>query len=70
MLLELIYRKRQMDYINGHAKECMELNIKKNKVMVFSDGQEHIEITVNLEKIENVKTFKYLGVVLDSELTD
>ena len=50
------------------CKECMELNIKKNKVMVFSDGQEHIEITVNLEKIENVKTFKYLGVVLDSEL--
>jgi len=50
------------------CKEFMELNINKTKVMFFGDGQEHINITINHEKIENVKTFKYLGVVLDPEL--
>ena len=48
-------------------KEFMELNINKTKVMYFG-GREHINITINQENVENVTSFKYLGVVLDPEL--
>ena len=49
----------------------MLLSKKKVLVMLFSKkkkGQKSIEISINNHKIEMVKSFKYLGVTIDSEL--
>ena len=46
----------------------MELNAEKGKIMVTGSGrQDHIireEITVNCEKLEQTKQFKYLGSII------
>ena len=49
----------------------LTLNYSKTKVMLFSKrrkGQKSIEIRINQNKIEMVKSFKYLGVVMDSQV--
>ena len=49
----------------------LTLNYSKTKVMLFSKkrkGQKSIEISINNHKIEMVKSFKYLGVIIDTEL--
>ena len=49
----------------------LTLNYTKTKVMLFSKkrkGQKIIEISINQNKIEKVKSFKYLGAVMDSKV--
>ena len=52
-----------MDGLNTTAlKYGMKINIKKTKVMrVSREGGEEVNITINGTKIEQVKSFKYLG---------
>ena len=58
------------DQLSEWAKrEGMELNTEKTKVMLFGDLSDRISITLNGIQIENVDSFKYLGVLLDKELS-
>ena len=45
-------------------KEGMIINTKKTKVMVFGDVIDEVKIKINDTVLENVKSYKYLGVVL------
>ena len=45
----------------------MTINWRKTKVMVVKRGGVTCNITVNGVEIENVKTMKYLGAMLDEE---
>jgi len=49
-------------------KEGMELNVSKTKVMVFGSHKENLDIKINGIVVEQVDSYKYLGIVLDSEL--
>jgi len=44
------------------------INSLKMKVMLFGDGSEKVKIKTDGRVIENVCSYKYLGIVLDSEL--
>ena len=55
-----------MDRLNAIAKKySMRINIKKTKTMVVSkkDGRT-VSIMIDGQKVEQVKTFKYLGSVI------
>ncbi len=54
----------------------LTLNVKKTKLMIFGTKnklrdipQDQVDLILNNEKIELVRTFKYLGVQLDNMLT-
>ena len=58
--------QRLMDRLNAIAKKySMRINIKKTKTMVVSkkDGRT-VSIMIDGQKVEQVKTFKYLGSVI------
>ena len=58
------------DKLSEWAKtEGMDLNTEKTKVMIFGDRSDCISITLNGTQIESVDSFKYLGVLLDPELS-
>ena len=50
------------------SKADMMKNSLKTKVMLFGDGPEEVKIKIDGRVIENVCSYKYLGIVLDSEL--
>jgi len=50
------------------GKEGMQVNTDKTKVMLFGDMVYDLKVTVNGMSLENVRSFKYLGVQLDPEL--
>ena len=51
-----------MDVLNSTSLESgMKINIKKTKVMKISQVGGEVNITINGTKIEQVKSFKYLG---------
>src|SRR5207244_13533077 len=51
-----------MDGLNSTSLEYgMKINIKKTKVMKISKVGGEVNITINGTKIEQVKSFKYLG---------
>ena len=43
----------------------MPLNVMKTKLMMFGENSENVEVRLNGCLIENVKSIKYLGVILD-----
>ena len=50
----------------------LSVNILKTKVMVFTSAKQHpgtLDLTMNNSKLLVVNTYKYLGVILDSNLT-
>lgn len=49
----------------------LKLNIKKTKCMLINNKDKTIdfEIIINGVKIENVQSFKYLGVIIDNKLS-
>jgi len=49
-------------------KEGMELNVTKTKAMLFGNQQVSIRVMMHGSQIDNVDSFKYLGVILDSQL--
>lgn len=55
---------------NWLCENQLKLNINKTKCMVISSfgSFEHIEIKIGSDKIESVKSMKYLGVMIDSNL--
>ena len=57
-----------MDALNATAlKYGMKINIKKTKVMRVSREGEEVNITINGAKLEQVKSFKYLGHTLTDD---
>lgn len=51
-----------MDKLNVTAlKYCMKINIKKTKVMRVSQERGKVNITINGTRLEQVRSFKYLG---------
>src|SRR5207245_5382569 len=61
--------QRLMDRLNAIAKKySMRINIKKTKTMVVSkkDGRT-VSIIIDGQKVEQVKTFKYLGSVIEED---
>ena len=50
-------------------REGMVLNSAKTKVMIFGDSTDPVTITLDGSAIENVSSYKYLGVELDPLLT-
>jgi len=49
-------------------KQGMHINVDKNKVMLFGNTVDDVKVTVYGQMLENVKSYKYLGVLLDSAL--
>ena len=54
--------------MNWAQNEGMLINAEKTKVMMFGDNVKEICIKVNGKEIENVRSCKYLGAVLDPQL--
>ena len=54
--------------IQWAQKEGMIINAEKTKVMVFGDVIDEIKIKSNDTVLENVQSYKYLGLVLDQRL--
>jgi len=46
----------------------MQINTDKTKVMLFGDMVYDLKVTVSGTSLENVRSFKYLGVQLDTLL--
>ena len=46
-------------------KEGMQINTDKTKVMLFGDMVFDLKVTVSGTRLENVRSFKYLGILLD-----
>jgi len=49
-------------------KEGMELNAQKTKVMLFGDNVNKVNVKINDNILDCVASYKYLGVVLDSQM--
>jgi len=49
-------------------QEGMKINAAKSKVMLFGGKRDTLQITIDGTELENVRSFKYLGVVLDPML--
>ena len=61
------------DLVNALSEWCklsgMKMNVKKTKVMNFSGTDEKFNVKVNGKLVEQVKSHKYLGIILDEKLT-
>ena len=54
--------QKLMDQLNTVAKKyCMKINVKKTKTMVVSKKGRIVSIVIEGQRVEQVKTFKYLG---------
>ena len=49
-------------------QEGMTINAAKTKVMLFGGKNDSLQIKIDNRELENVRSFKYLGVVLDPML--
>jgi hypothetical protein len=58
--------QKVMNRLNETAKRYdMKINVKKTKVMVVSREEgKAVNLTIDGQKVEQVKTFKYLGVIM------
>jgi hypothetical protein len=58
--------QKVMNRLNETAKRYdMKINVKKTKVMVVSREEgKAVNLTIDGHKVEQVKTFKYLGVIM------
>ena len=61
------------DLVNALSEWCklsgMKMNVKKTKLMNFSGTDEKFNIKVDGKLVEQVKSHKYLGIILDEKLT-
>ena len=65
------YRKLIQDFVIWCNSNYLRLNVTKTKEMVvdFRRSRPHMEpVIINGECVEQVKTYKYLGVQLDEKL--
>ena len=66
-ILLIAYKRQQINSQTGHKrKECISTLIRP--VMVYGNSTDEIVIRVNDKDLENVKHYKYLGVILDPQL--
>ena len=60
------------ELVNALSDWCklsgMQMNVKKTKVMNFSETDENFTIKVEGEVVEQVSSHKYLGIILDEKL--
>ena len=58
--------QRLMDRLNEVAKSYkMKINVKKTKTMIVSQTEgKTVDISIEGQKVEQVKNFKYLGAVI------
>ena len=62
--------QRQIDTVQEYCQTWkLELNFKKTKTMIFNRGNKIIKADFNVggAKIENVKTFTYLGFTISAK---
>ena len=62
--------QRQIDTVQEYCQIWkLEINIKKTKTMIFNRGNQIIKVGFNVDgaKIENVKTFTYLGFTISAK---
>ena len=60
--------QKSMDGLNDTALQYgMKINIKKTKVMRVSREGGEVNITINGAKLEQVKSFKYLGYTITDD---
>ena len=61
--------QQSVDQLHEWANnEGMELNGSKTKVMVFGSNKNNVDIKINGTAVQQVDSYKYLGIVLDPEL--
>ena len=46
----------------------MMLNVSKTKVMMFGDSVEEVKIVVDGKLLDQVLSYKYLGIMLDPKM--
>ena len=66
------YRRQIDDTAKRYRQHNLILNTKKTKELIFylrKSKHYCIPVTVNNENVEQVKTFKYLGIILSSDIT-
>ena len=58
------------EYFNSNM---LSINLSKTKFMIFKSAQKSVNVDINISicnvKIEIVESYKYLGIILDSNLT-
>ncbi|XP_055584962.1 uncharacterized protein LOC129737829 [Uranotaenia lowii] len=76
----LIVRARNLETLKAKCQEVTEtfvikaenlgfkVNSAKTKVMIFRKGQTQLQLSINGETVETVRTHKYLGITIDSAL--
>ena len=69
---ELLYRRQIADTVQWCRDHNLILNTKKTKELIYDVQRNKPECTpvqVNNESVTQVKTFKYLGVLLSDDMT-
>ena len=56
------------DLTDWSQNEGMDINVSKTKVMVFGNQTGKIDTKIHGSSVENVTSYKYLGILLDSDL--
>jgi len=54
--------------VDWSKEENMMLNVSKTKVMMFGDSVEEVKIVVDGKLLDQVLSYKYLGIMLDPKL--
>jgi hypothetical protein len=78
VILGYMSKKQESNYLNvvkyftdWCSDNCLTLNVKKTKEMIFDFRRkqgEHVNIVINNEQVEKVDSYKYLGTIIDSKL--
>ena len=69
---DLLYRKQIADTVQWCRDHNLILNTKKTKELIYDvqrNKPEYTPVQVNNESVTQVKTFKYLGVLLSDDMT-
>ena len=59
------------DFVKYCNDNCLSLNVKKTKEMIFEFRQSnhmHAPVSIDGEDVGRVSTYKYLGTLLDDKL--
>jgi len=61
-------QKATDELVAWSQSEGMDINVSKTKVMLFGGHGEKLNVMIKDTFVDNVSSYKYLGVFLDSDL--